>query len=485
MHVAKLAQIVKIVGSLYLMFSIVYIPPIFVSEIYQDGQATFFIEALVTNATIGFLLWFIFRKASRSLHGRDGFLVIVLFWVSLSLISSLPFDLILHTSVIDSLFEAVSGLTTTGATVLSGLDTMPPSLLFYRQELQWFGGLGLIVLAVAIIPQLGIGGMSIYKAEVPGVMKDEKLAPRLANSSAILWKLYLGMTLACALAYWLAGMSVFDAISHSLSTVSTGGFSTHDQSLSYFHSVLIEDIAIFFMVLGAINFGIHYLSLKKHSLAPFLNDSEVKLFLGIIVATSTIIGVTLLYFHYYQNASAAFQNAIFTLVSVITSTGFVTADFSKWPLFLPFFLIVISFIGGCGGSTAGGMKVIRILVVLKLVGREFIRLLHPHGRFTIRINKGVKLPERALQSIFGFFSLYVLSFIFLLILMVANHVDVTTAFSAVATCMNNTGPALGELAQSFATLNDPGKIISIASMLLGRLEVVSILVVLNPTYWQA
>ena len=263
MNTSKFAQIMKIIGSLYLIFSIVYIPPILISEIYQDGEATFFIESLTSNFIIGCLLWLIFRKSNRSLHGRDGFLVIVLFWVSLSLISSLPFDLILHTSIVDSLFEAVSGLTTTGATVLSGLDTMPPSLLFYRQELQWFGGLGLIVLAVAIIPQLGIGGMSIYKAEVPGLMKDEKLAPRLANSSALLWKLYLGMTLSCALAYWLAGMSIFDAISHSLSTVSTGGFSTHDQSLSYFHSVVIEDIAIFFMMLGAINFGIHYLGLKR------------------------------------------------------------------------------------------------------------------------------------------------------------------------------------------------------------------------------
>ena len=474
----------KIIGSLYLIFSVVYLPPIWISLIYQDGKTLDFGESLATNFIIGLSLWFIFRKTDHRLNGKDGFLIIVLFWVSLSLISSIPFDLILHTSVIDSLFEAVSGLTTTGATVLSGLDTMPPSLLFYRQELQWFGGLGLIVLAVAIIPQLGIGGMSIYKAEVPGVMKEEKLTPRLANTAALLWKIYLGMTLACAFAYWLAGMSFFDAVSHSLTTVSTGGFSTHDQSLSYFHSKLIEDIAIVFMILGAINFGVHYLSLKSRSLFPLFRDSEFRLFAIIVISTSLIIALTLLYFHYYHQVSDSFQNSLFTVISVITSTGFVTADFSKWPMFLPFFLIVISFVGGCGGSTAGGMKVIRILVLLKLITREFSRLLHPKGQFSIRINKGQILPERVLQSVFGFFSLYVLSFILLLILMIADHVNVATAFSAVATCMNNTGPALGDLAQSFSALNDPGKVISIASMLLGRLEVVSILVVLNPEYWR-
>lgn len=474
----------RIVGTLYLMFSIVFIPPIIVSIIYHDGELTPFLEALSINFITGFVLWFLFRKRSGNFHGKDGFLIIVLFWVSLGLVSAIPFILILHTSIVDSLFEAISGLTTTGATVLSGLDHMPQSLLFYRQELQWFGGLGLIVLAVAIIPQLGIGGMSIYKAEVPGLMKEEKLTPKLTNTASLLWKIYLGLTIACAIAYWLAGMSVFDAIAHSLTTLSTGGYSTHDESIAYFHSTLIDNIAIFFMLLGGINFGIHYVSFRKHSLLPYWRDSEARLFFIIVIATSLIVGLALLDFNYYQLASDNIENAVFTVVSVITSTGFATTDFSVWPLFLPFFLIVISFIGGCGGSTAGGMKVIRILVLLKLIAREFKQLLHPKGKFLIRLRKGEALPESVLQSVFGFFSLYILSFIFLLVLLVADHIDISTAFSAIATCMNNTGPALGELAQSFSSLDDFGKSISIVSMLLGRLEVVSILVVLNPEYWR-
>jgi len=484
MKLRRFRKVTKTVGSLCLLFSVIFIPPIIVSLIYNDGVLSEFFNSLLLTVTLGLILWLPFRTKSVELYRRDGFLIIVLVWLALSFISSIPFDLILHTSVIDSLFEAVSGVTTTGATVLSGLDNMPPSLLFYRQELQWFGGMGLIVLAVAVIPQLGIGGMSIYKAEVPGVMKEEKLTPRLSQTASLLWKMYLGITIACATAYWLAGMSLYDAISHSLATVSTGGFSTHDQSLNYFHSPVIQLIAITFMLLGAINFSIHFMVLKNKSLKLYFKDEEVLLFLGIVLLAIVAIFFTLQTVNYFHYIFKDLLDTAFTVVSMITSTGFVTVDYSYWPLFIPFFLMVIGFVGGCGGSTAGGMKVMRILILIKLVKREMYRLLHPKGVFHIRLNGHNKIASRTLQSVFGFFALYVGSFVILLLLMMADGVDQITAFSAIATCMNNMGPGLGAVTQSFAGLDDPAKIISIASMLLGRLEVVSVLVLLSPEYWR-
>jgi len=480
----RFGKVTKTVGNLCLLFSVIFIPPIIVSFIYNDGVISQFIESLLLTLCLGLILWLPFRLKKVKLYQRDGFLIIALVWLALSFIASIPFDLILHTSIIDSLFEAASGVTTTGATVLSGLDDMPPSLLFYRQEIQWFGGMGLIVLAVAVMPQLGIGGMSIYKAEVPGVMKEEKLTPRLSKTALMLWKMYVGLTLTCAIAYWIAGMSIFDAIAHSLTTVSTGGFSTHDQSLNYFHSAIIEEIAIVFMLLGAINFSIHFISFKEKSLKNYFKDEEVMMFLGVIVFAIGIVFFTLQTVNYFHYFFKDLLDITFTIVSMITSTGFVTVDYSYWPLFIPFFLMVIGFVGGCGGSTAGGMKVMRILILIKLVRREMYRLLHPKGVFHIRLNGRNKIASRTLQSVFGFFALYVGSFVVLLLLMMADGVDQITAFSAIATCMNNMGPGLGEVTQSFVSLDDPAKLISIASMLLGRLEVVSVLVLLSPEYWR-
>lgn len=486
MKISRFRKVAQTVGSLCLLFSIIFIPPLFVSIWYQDAVAMRFLEALTINIAIGLTLWFPFRLVKCDLYRRDGFLIIVLVWLVVGLLASIPFDLILHTSVVDSLFEAVSGVTTTGATVLSGLDDMPPSLLFYRQELQWFGGMGLIVLAVAVIPQLGIGGMSIYSAEVPGVMKEEKLTPRLKETASILWKIYVGLTITCALAYWLAGMTPFDAISHSLTTLSTGGFSTHDASMGYFHSATIEIIAVVFMLLGAINFSLHFIALKKRSIKVYFQDEEVRLFFIIIFASIVLITVVILQlFDGYHHVFRSILNSIFVVVTMITSTGFGTVDYSAWPLFIPFFLILIGFVGGCGGSTAGGMKVIRFLVLFKLIAREMKRLLHPAGIFHIRLNGRSRIANKTLQSVFGFFSLYIAAFSALLLLMMADGVDYVTAFSAIATCMNNMGPGLGEVVSSFASLDDSSKLISITAMLLGRLEVVSVLVLLSPEYWKA
>ncbi len=304
MKIADFSRIIKVVSLLGLLFSCVFIPPLLLSVFYDDGDQLVFSSMFVASVVLTSLVWFLLRRNQGALHKKDAFLIAVLFWMVSSMIAAMPFHLVLQVSLTDALFEAVSGMTTTGATVLSGLDAMPRSLLFYRQELQWFGGMGLLVLAIAVIPQLGVGGMSIYKAEAPGPLKDEKLTPKVRHTAAIFWKLYLGVTVLCALAYWLVGMPVFDAVAHSLSTVSTGGFSTHDASLNYFNSIAIENVAVFFMLVGAINFSIHFIALKNQSLRYYWQNDEVRVFILVIAVSVLLIMLSLDYEHFYHAGDA-------------------------------------------------------------------------------------------------------------------------------------------------------------------------------------
>lgn len=479
----KYKTVISVIGFLSILFSLSVVPAIFVSWLYQDGELFSLFEAMVSMLLIGFILWLPFREHQVNLSRRDGFLVVALFWILLGLLGAFPFEFSLHMSIINSVFESISGLTTTGATVITGLDDLPPSILFYRQELQWLGGLGLVVLAVAVLPMLGIGGMSMYRAETPGPLKDNKLVPRISNTAKYLWIIYIGLTLACALAYWMAGMSGFDAVSHSLSTVSTGGFSTHDASMSYFHSRTIEGIAIVFMILAAINFTIHYLMLSQRDITAFFTDLESRTFLTITVVAIALTSSYLIFIDYY-NFQDAFEMSSFEVVSVITSTGFGLVDFTLWPGFLPLFLIFIAFVGGCGGSTAGGMKVMRVILIFKIAFREFKKLLHPRAIFTIKMT-GHPVHENTRQSVLGFFSVYVLTFAVLVLMMIATGLDPVSSFSAIATCINNLGPGLGEVATTFQSTTDTGKVISIFAMLSGRLEIFTILVIMSPYFWEA
>lgn len=479
----KRLSILAIVGFLCMIFSLSVIPPMLVSLIYDDGELLHFVISFVLIHVTGLLLWLPTRKAATDFQRREGFIIVTLFWVVLSVMSAIPFMIGPHLSFVDALFEAVSGFTTTGATVIIGLDTLPPSVLYYRGQLQWLGGMGLIVLAVAIMPMLGIGGMQLYKAEAPGPMKEEKIKPRLAETARSLWVLYVGLTGACALGYWLTGMSPFDAIVHSFTTVSTGGFSTHDASLGYFDSVPIDLIAILFMLAGGLNFALHYRAVIGLSLRPYWQDPEARTFLTFIVAAIVLIASTLWWFGEYQQLHEAISNSVFEVVSVITSTGFGTADFSSWPSFLPVTLIFISFIGGCGGSTAGGMKVSRVLLMFKQGAQEINFLIHPRSVRPLRIGKQVLSP-RISQAIWGFFSVYVLVFSLFTLLMMAAGLDQVTAFSAVATCINNLGPGLGEVAVTFASVGTAAKLLGTLAMLLGRLEIFTILVLLSPAFWR-
>ena len=476
------ATILRIVGFFSMGFSLTMLIPIAVSLWYGDGEAHHFLTALFVILLPGMGFAWLGRKASGDLATRDGFLVVAIFWAGISAVATLPLLLGAHLSFVDALFEAVSAFTTTGATVITHIEALPKSVLFYRQQLQWFGGMGMIVLAVAVLPLVGIGGMQLYRAEAPGPMKEEKLTPRLAQTARTLWVIYLGITVANALAYWLAGMTPFDAIAHSLSTVSTGGFSTHDASLGWFHSPLIEGIAVVFMLAGGINFSVHFLALRGRSPMPYLQDVEVRFFLLFVLVVVALVSLMLRASGEYTSMSSL-RNALFEVVSVITSTGFGTVDFSRWPDFLPVLLIFISFVGGCGGSTAGGMKVLRIMVLAQIGLREVKRLIHPRALIPVRLG-GRVLRERTLEAVWGFFAAYVLSFVILMLLMMHAGLDQVSAFSAIATSMNNLGPGLGEVASNFATVSDSGKLIAAFAMLLGRLEIFTILVLMMPEFWR-
>ncbi len=482
-NIRYLKRVSGLIGLLIIIFSAFLLPPLGISWWYQDGESAHLFDAMAVMLLSGLLLWWPLRNDHVALRRRDGFLIVALFWILLSLLAAVPLALALHISFINALFEAVSGFTTTGATILLHLDQMQPSILFYRQELQWVGGMGLVVFALALLPMLGIGGVSLYRAELPGPIKDEKLAPSLAKGVRALWMIYLWLTLACALVYWLAGMTPFDALAHSLSTVSTGGFSTHDDSIGYFHSSLIDLCAVVFMLLGAINFSVHYLLLHTGDPRKFIQNLEVRVFLGFVLIVVLLETGGLWFRDVYHGLLPSLHYALFEGVSIITSTGFGITDFSVWPLFLPVLLLFAGFVGGCGGSTAGGLKVLRVLVLGRLALREIRQLIHPRGVFPVKLEQRA-IPEYLLQSMLGFFAIYILTFILLMLLMMAVGENQITAFSAIATCINNIGPGLGEISTTFISVSSAGKLVAVAAMLLGRLEVLTVMVVVHPSFWR-
>jgi trk system potassium uptake protein len=409
--------------------------------------------------------------------------VVVLFWVASSVLGAIPLMLALDVSPGSALFEVVSGLTTTGATVLSGLDAMPESINYYRMQLHWVGGIGVIVLAVAILPMLGVGGMQLLKAEASGPMKDDKFTPRIAKTAQYLSGVYVGFTVVCALAYWLAGMSGFDAIGHAMSTISTGGFSTHDASLAYFDSLAIEMIACVFMFAGALPFTIHFIALRNRTPGTYARNAETRLYAFIICGAILLVAAVLLFEGEKGGLGEALRSATFTVVSIITSTGFTTDNFSLWPSLLPVLIIFISCIGGCAGSTAGGLKVIRVEVLARNSLLQVPRLVHPNLVRPLKVG-GRVLSDKVTDAVWGFFTLYVIMFGLIMLLAMASGMDQVSAFGAVAATINNMGPGLGEVASSFASVDEWMKYVFSASMLLGRLELYTLIVMLHPDFWR-
>lgn len=459
-------------------------PVILVSAIYQDGQIQTLVTSMAITAIAGFFIWIPFYKVKNDFTTREGILLVVSFWLILSLFATLPFLLspALSLSVTDAFFESMSGLTTTGATVISGLDELPKSILYYRQQLQWLGGMGIIVLAVSVLPVLGVGGMSLYNAEVSGI-SQEKLTPKLAETAKVLWRLYVGFTLACALAYYAGGMSWFDAICHSFSTVAIGGFSTHDASMAYFNSTSIELVAVVFMLLAGINFSLHFTAFQNRRFNHYLRDSEFKAYGVVLLILLVVTYLILSKDTDYANSNNVFSNTLFQVVSIATTTGFVTQDFSLWAGGLPIILILASFIGACAGSTGGGIKVVRIVLMFKLGMREIRRMIYPSSQVNIKLNNK-SVPEKILGSVWGFFALYMMAFVAIILSLLLAGLDGITTFSATAATINNLGPGLGDVALNYGNINDQAKWILSFSMLLGRLEILTLMALLHRSFWR-
>jgi trk system potassium uptake protein TrkH len=482
----NLRTVVQILGLVVAMFSLSMLPPIAVSTYYADGAWPAFGKAFVAILGLGIALWLPFRRARNELRLRDGFLVVALFWSVLGLLGGLPMLLVEqpNLSLTDAVFESVSGFTTTGATTIVGLDSLPRSFLWYRQQIQWLGGGGIMVLAVALFPLLGIGGMQLFRAETPGPVKDEKITPRIAQTAKALWAIYLALTFACAAAYRAAGMGWFDAAAHAMTTMSTGGFSTYDASLAHFDSYAIEMITVAFMFAGSVNYTLHFLAWRNRSAGAYITDPQFRAF-ALVCAGFVVVSVAyLMIAGTHDSLNDAFRYASFQVVSFQTSTGYASADFAAWPGALPVLLVLTTFIGGCSGSTAGGMKVIRWQLAWRQGSRELKRLMHPHGELPVKLG-GRLVPPSVLAAVTGFFAIYLVLFGAGTLALMFVGLDQITAWTAAATSINNLGPGLGEVASNFTSVSAPAKWICIFLMLTGRLEVFTILVLFTPAFWRA
>lgn len=480
----SLRVILRILGLLLMMFSLTMLPPILVSLLFGDGQWDAFSIAILITVLTGLVIYLPNRSAHKELRIRDGFLIAALFWSVLGLFGSLPLMLTGDAALMptDAVFESFSGLTTTGATVITGIEFLPESVLYYRQQLQWLGGMGIVVLAVAILPTLGVGGMALYRTEIPGPLKDSKLTPRITETAKALWYIYAALTLTCFLAYLAAGMSWFDALGHSFSTVAIGGFSTYDASIGHFDSALIELICMFFLVISAMSFSLHFLAWRGRQLRHYLQDPEAR-FLLIFLSLLAVIVVVSLWLTGTHDTERGLRHGLFEAISIATTAGFGVDDFSAWPGALPFLLFMAAFVGGCSGSTGGGMKVIRIILILKQGMREVMRLIHPSAVIAVKVGK-VSVPDGIAQAVWGFFSVYLMLFFLMLVGVMATGVDQVTAWSTVASSLNNLGPALGEASENYGELPQLAKWILVVAMLLGRLEIFTVLVLFTPAFWR-
>ena len=481
----QISIVAKTIGLLLMVFSFAQVPPLIIDLIYAEGEYLSFVYSFALTVLGGLVLWWPFKEVKKDFRLREGVLIVVCFWIVLSLFGTLPFlitDSISDLSFSEAFFESMSGLTTTGATVLNQLDELPKSILFYRQQLQWLGGMGIIVLAVAVLPLLGVGGMELYHAESSGIAKD-RLTPKLRNTAIALWKIYLSLTVLCALGYFLSGMSIFDAVSHSFSTVAIGGFSTHDGSIGYFNSAAVETIAMFFMFLAGINFSLHFVAWNNRSLVDYIKDSEFKTYSMVLICSSIIVIIALSLNGQYDSANETVRHSLFQTISIATTTGFTSQNYSSWPAAIPVFLIMMSFIGACVGSTGGGIKVVRILVMFRLGMKEINKFIRPNAQVSVKLNKS-SINEKALVSVLGFFSLYAISFFLILMLLMFAGLDQVTAYSATAATMNNLGPGLGDVAQNYGSVGEAAKWILSFSMLIGRLEVLTIIAIFHRAFWR-
>ena len=479
-----LLAVCPVLGIIAMAMSASHLVPIAISLITRDGMAALFTISMALNLAVGGSLWLLTRSRRRELRMREGILLITLVWVGGALFASIPLLVGIGLSFTDAYFESMSALTATGATLLDGLDHLAPSLNVWRAELQWIGGMGVIVLVVAVLPMIGVGGRQISKAEIPGPMKDEQLTPRVTQTAKGLWIIYFALTIACLVGYRAAGMSWLDALIHSFTTVSLGGFSSHDASLAHFDSVGIETVAIVFMVLAGINFSSHFRAWQERSLFAYRHDSELPYYLGVLVAS--VAGVTLFLWAngVYPDLATTVRYAAFNTISVATNTGYATTDYALWPVFAPLWLIFLGTFVASSGSAGGGIKMIRAMILYRQVYREFTKLAHPSAVSPLKIGERV-VPDQVVFSVLAFFFAWLATLVSMTLLLTLTGLDAITAFSAVVASLNNIGPGLHQVgpAANFSVLSDFQTWVCTATMLLGRLELLTVLVILTPAFW--
>ena len=470
--------IINLFSILVLFFSFSYVFPIVVSIVFNDNSLYLFLPAFIFVGILGLFGFLLTKGVQRDLSSKDGFVIIVMFWLVLSLAGSIPFYLS-GMSPIDSFFESMSGITTTGATVISNIESLPESLKFYRQLLQWMGGMGLIVLAIAVMPLLGIGGGQLFKTDIPGAMGEQRLTPRIQETAKALWSIYLGLTVLCTIFFTIAGMSFFDAISHAMSTVSIGGFSTYNDSIGHFNNLTIEIICMIFMLLSAMSFALHYFSIYKSKSLKYFYDPELRFFISILL----IIFILALSVNALSSQSnLSLRELAFHTVSTVTTTGFGISDTSTWSFSISFLLLIGAFIGACSGSVGGGVKSWRVMIMLNHAYSNIVKMIHPNSVVTLKV--GTKsVDDNVATSVWGFFSIYVISFVILLMAVLISGLDLETAFSSVGACLNNLGPGLGLVSENYSEINSFAKGVLAFSMLLGRLEIFTLLIILTPMFW--
>lgn len=476
------SSVIHILGLLLMFLAVAMVLPVSFSLYYGDGDHI----ALLTSAVVTLISGLLFFRATRFEHDlrpKEGFAVVTFAWVSLSLFGCLPFVLSgAIPSFTDAFFETMSGFTTTGATILTDVERLPHGLLFWRSLTHWIGGMGIIVLSLAILPFLGIGGMQLFKAEVPGPVAD-KLTPRIAETAKILWGVYVLLSAAEALLLWLGGMSVFDALCHTFGTMATGGFSTRNASIGAYDSAYIDHVVIVFMLLAGTSFALHY-RLLRGDLRAYFRSPEFLFFLSIIGIAVLIIGLDT-YLEHYRDIGEAWRRTLFQVTAILTTTGYGTADYEEWAFTSQFVLFILMFIGGCAGSTGGGMKVVRVHLLVKVVFNEFTHLIHPHAVRPVRIGRNT-IPGDVIWNVVGFFITFMLIFVAGVLVMSALGLDMATSFGAVAATINNIGPGLGDVGptDNYAQIPTAGKWILSFLMLVGRLEVFTVIILFSPSFWR-
>jgi trk system potassium uptake protein TrkH len=480
-----LLPVAHVFALVMMVFAATMLAPLVMAVWGLDPALSSFVISAVATFVLGALLWLATRRFRRELKTRDGLMLVALTWVALPAVAGAPLWHYLPINFTDAYFEAASGLTTTGGTVLSGLEYLPRSINLWRHLLSWLGGMGIIVLAVAILPMLGVGGMQIYRAEMPGPMKDSKLTPRIGQTAKLLWAVYAGLTAGCIVCLKLAGMNGFDAVCHAFSALSLGGFSTYDGSIGHFNSLPIELVMTLFQILAALNFATHYLAWSQRGVKAYFRDAEAKAVLGVLLVSCVGVALFLVLKGSYADFPTALRHTTFNLVSIAVDSGLHTQDYSRWPIFAPMWMIFLSCIVASSGSTGGGIKMIRTLVLAKQAHRELNQLVHPNMVRPLKVG-GAVIANRVVFAVLAFVFLYFMSIVTLVFLQLASGLDFLTSLSSIIACINNAGPGLGLVGpgSNYGILTDFQTWVCSAAMLLGRLEIFTILVLFTPTIWR-